>query len=277
MIDVVIPVFRGLAATRRCIESVLAARCAEPHEVTVLDDASPEPEVSRYLAALASAGRITLRVHPENLGFVATVNEGMALHPERDVLLLNSDTEVADGWLDRIAACARREPRAATVTPFSNNATICSYPRFAERNALPEGVTTGALDRVFARENAGCSVEIPTAVGFCMFISRRALDALGYFDAEAYGKGYGEEVDFCMRAGRGGFVHLLCADVFVFHEGEVSFGDTGAARRAEAQALVDRRYPEFQPAVRDFIARDPPAPFRTRVNIARHIASERPR
>ncbi len=273
MIDLIIPVYRGLAATRRCLASVLGARCETAYEVTVIDDASPDPEVARYAAELAAAGRIALRVHSGNLGFVASANEGMALHPGRDVLLLNSDTEVADGWLDRIAACARREPRVATVTPFSNNATICSYPRFVERNALPEGLATADLDRMFARENAGCAVEIPTGVGFCMFIARRALDELGAFDAEAFGRGYGEEVDFCMRASRAGFVHLLCADAFVYHEGEVSFGDSGAGRRLEAQALVDRRYPEFQPTVRDFIARDPAAPFRRRVDDARLRAS----
>lgn len=268
MIDVIIPAYRGLAETRRCLESVLASRVRAPHEIVVVDDASPEPELSAWLREAGSAGRFTLLVHERNRGFVASVNEGMRLHPDRDVVLLNSDTEVAPGWLDRIAACAARDPRAGTVTPFSNNATICSYPRFAQPNALPEGTSTARLDAAFARANAGEAVEIPTAVGFCMFIARRCLDEVGFFDEEAFGRGYGEEVDFCMRASRAGWRHWLAADTFVFHEGEVSFGGGAQEIRDRAQAIVDSRYPEFQDRVRAFVAGDPPRPARERATAA---------
>lgn len=215
---------------------------------------------------LAAERSVTLLANPRNRGFVHSVNVGMAMHENRDVLLLNSDTEVADAWLDRIIACAAHDAKTGTVTPFSNNATICSYPDFAQRNELPSGVTTSQLDRIFAEVNAAEAVEIPTAVGFCMFISRRCLAAVGLFDDAAFGLGYGEEVDFCMRASRAGFHHWLCADTFVYHAGEVSFGSSGIDRRREAQRLVDERYPEFQVAVRDFVARDPPRALREKVS-----------
>lgn len=278
VIDVIIPAYRGLPQTRRCLESVLGAGVRTPHRVVVVDDASPEPELSAWLREIAAAGRITLLAHERNAGFVASVNEGMRLHPDCDVVLLNSDTEVPRGWLDRLAACAAREPRAGTVTPFSNNATICSYPRFAERNDLPAGIGLARLDAAFARANAGGAVDIPTAVGFCMFIARRCLAEVGAFDEAAFGRGYGEEVDFCMRASRAGWRHLLAADTFVFHEGEVSFGGGAQEIRNRAQAIVDERYPEFQPAVRDFIGRDPPREFRERASaelapLARRLAA----
>lgn len=265
MIDVIIPVYRGLPETRRCLGSVLAAACAVPREIVVIDDASPEPGIAEFLRELAAGCAITLRTNSVNRGFVYAANAGMALHGDRDVLLLNSDTEVADGWLDRIVACASRDPRAATVTPFSNNATICSFPEFAVRNELPSGVTTRTLDRLFAAVNAGRAIEIPTAVGFCMWISRRCLATIGPFDEAAFGRGYGEEVDFCMRASRAGFRHWLAGDTFVYHAGEVSFGESGTDRRAEAQRIVDSRYPEFGPAVRDFVARDPARALRESV------------
>lgn len=266
MIDVIIPVYRGLPETRRCLESVLAASCTIPRELIVIDDASPEPEIAAFLRKLAADRSITLLAHPQNRGFVHSVNVGMAMHEERDVLLLNSDTEVTDSWLDRMVACASRDARTGTVTPFSNNATICSYPNFAQRNELPHGVTTKRLDQIFAEVNAAAAVEIPTAVGFCMLISRRCLATVGLFDEAAFGLGYGEEVDFCMRASRAGFRHWLCADTFVYHAGEVSFGSSGIDRRREAQRLVDERYPEFQVAVRDFVARDPPRALREKVS-----------
>jgi GT2 family glycosyltransferase/glycosyltransferase involved in cell wall biosynthesis len=264
LIDVVIPAYRGLPETRRCVESVLESRNAAAHEVTVIDDASPEPALSAWLREVAAGGRITLIAHPDNWGFVASANEAMALHPDRDLVLLNSDTEVADGWLDRLAACAARGERIGTVTPFSNNATICSFPDMAGGHPLPAGFGLATVDRAFAEANAGAAVDIPVAVGFCVFITRACLDAVGRFDAEAFGAGYGEEVDFCLRASRAGFRHRLCADTFVYHRGEVSFGESGAARREAAQRIVDERYPEFMPAVRDFLARDPAGPHRAR-------------
>lgn len=277
LLNVVIPVYLGLRETQRCIESVLGARCTTPHEVVVIDDASPDAALSEWLRNVERTGRIRLIVHPANRGFVATANEGMRLDADRDVLLLNSDTEVADGWLDRITACAARSPKVGTVTPFSSNATICSYPRANQSNPLPAGATTRELDAIFARVNAGKSVAIPTAVGFCMLIRRECLDEVGPFDEEAFGRGYGEEVDFCMRASRAGYAHLLCADAFVFHEGEVSFRASGHERRAAAQKLVDERYPEFQPSVAAFIGADPTRPFRRAVDLERLRASPRPR
>jgi GT2 family glycosyltransferase len=265
-IDVIIPVYRGEAETRACLESVLAAATRTPREIVVIDDAGPEPGLRAWIGQVASGGGITLVSHPENRGFVASCNEGMALHRGRDVVLLNSDTEVADGWLDRLEACARSDPAIGTATPFSNNATILSYPRTLEANALPPGETTASLDAAFARANRGAVVEIPTAVGFCMYIARRCLEAIGPFDEARYGAGYGEEVDFCMRAARAGFRNVAAADVFVRHVGEVSFGASGNERRQRAQAIVDELYPEFQVRVRDFIARDPLAPYRRRVD-----------
>ena len=265
-VDIVVPAYRGLEDTRRCVESVLRSRLARPAQLTVIDDASPEPALSAWLREAAAARGFTLVVHPANRGFVATANEGMRLHADRDVLLLNSDTEVAPGWLDRIAAHAERDATVGTVTPFSNNATICSYPRTLENNPMPPGETTASLDAAFARANAGLSADIVTAVGFCMFIPRRTLDRVGVFDEARYGLGYGEEVDFCMRVARAGLRNVVAADVFVRHVGEVSFGGSGADRRAQAQATVDALYPEFQERLRAFIPADPLRPFRERVD-----------
>ena len=277
IIDIIVPVYRGEAETRACLESVLASRIDAAHSVIVVDDASPEPGISRWLHDLQSAGRIELVVHRENRGFVASVNEAMVLHPERNVVLLNSDTEVAQGWLDRLAAHAARDPEIGTVTPFSTNATICSYPRTLAANPMPAGETTASLDAAFAVANPGLDAPIPTAVGFCMFITRRCLDAVGAFDQALYGAGYGEEVDFCMRAARAGFRHVVAADVFVRHVGEVSFGPQGSERRARAQATIDRLYPEFQVGLAAFFQEEPLRAFRRRADLERLRRSPAPR
>ncbi len=268
-IDVIVPVYGGFAQTRRCLESVARALNELAYELVVVDDAGPEPEVGELLDELAAAGRITLLRNPSNLGFVASCNRGMALHPQRDVVLLNSDTEVADHWLDRLHRCASQAEAVATVTPFSNNATICSYPDLDRNNDLPAGLGLAQLDGLFAAQNSGRSLEIPTAVGFCMYIRRPALVAVGGFNEELFGLGYGEENDFCMRARAAGWRHLLCADTFVYHAGGISFGERQAELSAQAQATLRRLHPTYAESVEQFIEADPAAPLRQAVDRAR--------
>ena len=138
-------------------------------------------------------------------------------------MLLNSDTEVANDWLDRLLRAAYAYPDVGTVTPFSNNATICSYPFEGWTGGVPGSLGLAELDRLFASTNAGRTVDLPTAVGFCMCIRRACLERIGPFDAERFGRGYGEENDFCMRAAGAGWRNVLAGDVFVYHEGAVSF------------------------------------------------------
>ncbi|MEO8100985.1 MAG: glycosyltransferase [Betaproteobacteria bacterium] len=275
-IDIIIPVYRGAAETRACIDSVLASSNANPVEIVVVNDASPESEIAEFLGGLADSGKITLLQNEANRGFVASVNRGMALHSDRDVILLNSDTEVADGWLDRLAACAFARTDAASISPFSNNATLCSYPRIGHANLMPLDMSLGSLDRMFAVVNTGNSVELPTTVGFCMFLRRRVLNEIGLFDEAAFGRGYGEENDWCLRASAKGHVHLLCADTFVLHRGEVSFAQSASSTKERAQAIVEERYPAYREQIARFFEDDPLRPLRRAVDIARLAGSPLP-
>lgn len=276
-ISIVVPVFKGLAETQTCLETVLRSRSAASLHVVVINDASPEAEIGDYLRQLAGRdARVELIENSVNLGFVASVNRGMQQHADDDVILLNSDTEVADDWIDRLRNAAYRERGIATVTPFSNAATICSYPKFCVDSPMPADMSTAALDRYFAAENAGHLIDIPTAVGFCMFIRRDCLDEIGAFDADRFGRGYGEENDFCMRARGAGWRHVLAPDTFVRHAGSVSFGAEKAVRVQEALALLARLHPDYQPSIDRHLLADPARAARLRVDLARIRASGLP-
>ncbi len=266
-VDVVVPAYKGVAETKACIESVLSSRCRTKFRVVVINDDSPERELVSYLRGLASDQKITLIEKSENQGFVESANAGMEAGSQ-DVVLLNSDTVVFDGWLDRLAACAYADQRTGTVTPFSNNATICSYPVFCSDNRLPPNLNPASLDAIFARINRGRSVDIPTAVGFCMYIRRDCLRATGLFDAKAFGRGYGEENDFCMRAASKGWAHKLACDVFVLHKGSVSFGNASERRQAAMRTLTEM-HPGYLRLVQRHVEADPANAFRIAVTAYR--------
>ena len=269
MIDIVIPVYKGLEQTRTCVESVLRSRQETPSEVVVVDDATPDTSIAEYLQRLSAQGRITLLRNEANVGFVQSVNRGMSLHEDRDVVLLNSDTEVANDWLDRLSAAAHSAADVATVTPFSNNATICSYPFEGWKGGVPGTLGLTALDGLFASVNARRSIELPTAVGFCMFIRRDCLKAIGTFDAERFGRGYGEENDFCMRAHKAGWRNVLAADVFVYHEGSVSFSEERFDLMKAAGPALIAIHPEYPLKVHEFVERDEGSALRYAVDRAR--------
>ncbi|MBV8906617.1 MAG: glycosyltransferase [Acidobacteriia bacterium] len=242
-IDIIIPVYRGLEKTRTCLESVSRSEHLADVNVVLVNDATPEEGLITYLRTFAAEHGSQLLEHGQNTGFVASANEGMGLHPNRDVILLNSDTEVFGNWVDRLADHAY-SGRVASVTPFSNNATICSYPKFGENNEIPKDATAEDLDEAIHSANAGRHCVIPTAVGFCMYIRRDALNDVGPFDEATFGKGYGEENDFCMRAADRGWIHLLAADTFVYHAGSVSFGAAIEPQQRAMEALL-QKHPRY--------------------------------
>lgn len=266
-VDVIVPVFEGYAETMRCIYSVLAAPVETPFELWVVDDASPNAELSEALRELAAARRINLFRNPVNRGFVQSCSFAMQLHSARDVVFLNADTEVFAGWLDRLRA-ASRQPNVGTVTPFSNNAEICSYPRFIRNNDRHLELSDTELAALFSTVNAGRCVDLPTAVGFCMYVRRECLATVGAFD-ERFGRGYGEENDFSLRAAALGWRNVLAADVFVRHYGGVSFGDSKYERVHAAGSLLAALHPTYHEQVGRFIEQDPLLSLRRRVDCER--------
>lgn len=278
-VDIIVPVYRGLEETRACLESVWRSTNHTPYRLVVINDASPEPEVTAWLREVSQKRPMLLLENEENLGFVGTVNRGMSLSTTADVVLLNSDAEVANDWLDRLTASVYRPFHypVGTSTPFSNNATICSYPRFCEDNELPAGHTLVTLDRLFAEANPGERVEIPTAVGFCMYIRRECLDDVGLFDVEHFGKGYGEENDFCMRAIKRGWANVHALDVFAWHKGSVSFGASNQPRMAKALETLLTLHPDYNTRVQTFVAQDPARTARTIATLHRLRNESRPR
>ena len=276
-VEIVVPIYGNLPLVQRCIQSIQLSVSTSASHLTLIDDCSADPAVRAWLRefALANPG-VTVVENARNLGFVQTVNLGMRLAGRRDVVLLNSDTEVANDWLDRLRAATLSDEAVGTTTPFSNNATICSYPGYCIDNPLPAGADTASLDLMIASANRGRAIDIPTAVGFCMYIRRACLDEVGDFDADSFGQGYGEENDFCLRASALGWRHLHALDVFVFHEGGASFKETRHALQARALETIRRLHPGYEDLIRDFVQRDPARPFREAIDRARAGASAPP-
>jgi GT2 family glycosyltransferase/glycosyltransferase involved in cell wall biosynthesis len=262
-VDVVVPVYGAAAELAACLASLGRHTDLLRHRLVLVIDGPQGADVEAALAG-QPAGEVLILRNPERRGFVGSVNRGMALS-DRDVVLLNSDTEVTAGWLPRLQEAAASHPAIATVTPFSNHATIASLPRFAAVNALPTGWSAdrfaALVERVAARERP----RLPTGVGVCLYIKRKALDRLGLFDEERFGLGYGEESELCFRALKAGFLNVLDDATFIYHAGQRSFGASRSGRVKAAHRALARLHPEYLSTVARFLREDPLRPARERV------------
>ena len=120
-------------------------------------------------------------------------------------------------------------------------------------------------------------IDVPTGVGFCMYVRREALNEVGLFDEKTFGRGYGEENDFCMRASALGWRNVTCSNVFVFHDGGVSFSTEKAERVQHAMTVLDKKYPSYHRLVHEHLQKDPERPIRVLAQLHMMQRSPRPK
>ncbi|RSZ60475.1 glycosyltransferase family 2 protein [Massilia atriviolacea] len=261
-LTVLVPLYRGLEQARACVASVLASLPANRAgaRLLLIDDASGEPALSSWLASLEAHERVSVLRNRYNLGFIESVNRGLRQCAGHDVLLLNADTLVHGDWIDRLRAALYRAPDIASVSPWSNNGEISSFPDIGRAAPVPGAARLRLLDDSAAalhRDGATADVEVPACCGFAMLMRAGALAAIGTLDGAALERGYGEEVDWCLRARAAGYRHCVATGVFVAHAGGVSFGAEKHLRVRQNRAVLLARYPDYYSSYQRFLRDDP--------------------
>lgn len=263
---VILPIHDAPADVARLLDR-LPVTLDPDQPVVIVDDGSTAPEIAATIAGFSLRhGPTRLIRHDRPLGFVAAVNAALdAADPGGHAVILNSDTLPPRGWVRRLVAPIEADSGIASVTPFSNTAEILSVPAPGQAPAI-DGAAVDRIDAT-ARRLASRDVELPTGIGFCMAMNRRFLDLLGAFDP-SFGKGYGEEVDWCCRAREAGGRHVVQTRLFVGHRGGASFGAQKAARIRAAQKIVDLRWPDYPARVASWTAEAPVGPERLALSLA---------
>jgi len=248
-VAIVVPVYNAPGAVAACLDSVLA-QTRGPARLIVIDDASSDAAISPLLARYAGRRGVTLLRNERNLGFTATANRGIEAAGRADVVLLNADTEVAAHWLSGLRRAAWAAADTASATAVSDNAGAFSVPELEQHNPFPNNWTF-AQAALAVRQIAGSAYpRLPTGNGFCLYLRREALDAVGLLDAQAFAQGYGEENDWCQRAEAAGWRHVIAGDVLVRHARSQSFGDERRLRLGEAgMAVLRARWPRYEAEV----------------------------
>jgi GT2 family glycosyltransferase len=269
----VMPIFNAFDMLPEALTRI-AAHSGDHWRLILVEDCSSDLRVRPFLQDWAAkpghAGRVQLLCNDKNLGFVKTVNRALEVArqwPNHPVVLLNSDVFLPKGWLPRLLA-PLSDPSVASVTPMSNDAEIFTVPVICARGALAVGAVD-AIDAVATTFNpeSACR-EAPTGVGFCMALAPRFLMEVPQFDT-IFGRGYGEETDWCQKTRALGGRHLGVGNLFVEHRGGTSFGSAAKQRLLEKNlSEITRRYPRYDAEVQAFIHHDPLATARLALALA---------
>lgn len=238
-VDIIICVHNALDDVRRCLASVLQTTMP-PFRLILVDDGS-NAATADFLRQFSMDHGAELIRNAVARGYTFAANQGLRRVEAPYCVLLNSDTEVTVGWLDRMVDAMRPNPHLGLVGPLSNTASWQSVPElFAggdwAPNELRPGLSVAEMGRMVARAGASQPVPMGFLNGFCMLIRAEVLADIGLFDEQNFGAGYGEENDFCIRARNAGWHLAVVEQAYVAHHQSRSYGNE---RRRQLAAKAD--------------------------------------
>ena len=264
-VDVIVPVYNGLEYFDALFSGIEKTKV--PYRLIIVNDKSPDLEVGKYLEKYAAEhDNVVLLNNETNMGFLPSVNRALKM-AENHVALVNTDVEVPEEWLERLMLPIFAKEKIATTTPFTTCGTICSFPDFCRDNKLFEGMPLWEIDDEFRMIRPQYPA-MPTGVGFCMGMNLKAIREVGLLDEENFGKGYGEENDWCQRAIAAGYENVHVDNLFVYHKHGGSFPSEEKQRllKEHSDALL-RKHPDYNKDTADYCRRDPLRPVRLYVEM----------
>ncbi len=274
-IDIVIPVYNAYEDLVLCMRSIRRYTNLSWDRVILINDCSTDERIVPYLETQEEENVLFIN-NGEYKGFSENVNAGILLTEDRDVLLLDSDTEVTKDWLDKMAACAYSSEEIGTAAPLSNNASVCSVPAMCQDNFLPENISVDEYAEIIERCSMKCYPRTILPSGFCIYMKRETIKRTGLFDSGVFDGVYGAAQDFCCRAGLLGYTHAACDDTFVFHKG------TPSCRPGQGEQLIDssngilrERYPLIMKKNLSYFELNPDQYILNNINLFQRISNSK--
>jgi hypothetical protein len=251
-LSIIIVSFNARADLERCLESLHAAPPAAPHEILVVDNGSTDGSAD----AARRWPRVQVIQANGNLGFARANNIGIRASGGATLLLLNSDTVVPPGAIDRLLAELNRHPDVAVAGPRlvdgGGRAELSFGRMISPWNELRQKrLARSAMVEALTREP-----QYPDWVsGACLLVRRADAEAVGGLDERYFM--YTEDVDFCAAIRARGRKILFVAGVEVVHLRGRSAASAPAATREHYRlsrlAFYEKHLPMWAPLLKVYV------------------------
>jgi len=227
--SVVIVAYKAAPQLVKCLESLqrnppAPGRTSKADAEIVIIDNSPEPiekAVSNDLLVklCQTYTRVIIEWHPENLGFAAACNRGVALTDGEFIVLVNPDTEVFPEWSERLTAYM--QPDVGAVGPISN--FVAGWQNAALHMRMVDDHAKNARYAIKGNNRRG--VDTKLLIGYFCMVRREAWNKVGGMDPDFF---LGcDDLDLSLRLREAGYALVIASDVYVYHEGHASFHAAG--------------------------------------------------
>lgn len=237
--SIVVPVHGSLNHVKRLVNSLKSEGFGliKGDECIIVDDFSDEFTSELLTEYDDQLEWIRLFRNNKNLGFTKSVNKGMYKCLNDLSIIINSDVVLPGNMLRNLSTAWSQSPKIALMGALSNNAGSQSLIEGKDSEWWKSfghiGIRSASemLEKSFG---LGVSIPFPQIHGSFFAIRTNVFQKLGGFDEHNFPTGYGEEVDFCIRAKKAGHEFSLLIASAYLHSGAASFG---ISRR---ELLVDR-------------------------------------
>ena len=213
-VSIIMLTFNQLNLTKQCLDSI-KRNTQYPYELIIVDNGSSDGTLE-YLKKYQedASNRTHCIFNGCNLAFSKANNIGIRKASGENILLINNDVVVTNGWLTGLVNCLNSDISAGAAGPCTNESVgaqkvepgyddLAELPRFAD---------------AFRINNAGKQISCHRLTAFCFLIKREVIDKIGLLD-ERFGPGGFEDYDYCLRIRQAGYKILLAADIYVHHVG----------------------------------------------------------
>jgi GT2 family glycosyltransferase/tetratricopeptide (TPR) repeat protein len=228
-VDIVLCVHNALEDVKECLTSIQRHTKVD-YRLLIVDDGS-QPETRDFLKSWVQDVSVATLFRNETAGgYTKAANIGLRASNGDYIILLNSDTIVTPGWIEKLVECATSRKNIGIVGPLSNCASWQSIPEIFDKNGgwminnIPEGYSLETLSDIVANVSDKAFPSVNFVNGFCYMIKRAVIDTIGWLDEESFPYGYGEENDFSIRARKAGFKLAIADHAYVYHSKSKSFG-----------------------------------------------------
>ena len=188
------------------------------YELIAVDNHSADGSAAELERHAQADPRIRVERLSRNLGFAGGNNLAARMARGEFLALLNPDTIVTSGWLERLLRPLEEDAAVGLVGPVSNFSG--NETKVNAHYRSPAGLETFAFDRARTKRGETSSVEVVPL--FCGLLRRSVWEEMGGLD-ETFEIGTFEDDDFCLRLRNAGYRIVTAEDCFIHHFGHGSF------------------------------------------------------